>query len=374
MKTMTPLIPTPDVGIRRNLSLTLGFSLLLLFTMNTGFALEVGDWVVVSNTYSLGLVVHSTPGGADTGVTEKDGTIGYIVNHSGQPTVAPLGSGSTKFTWWYVEWADGKDTKGWSMEKGLTLTFIQRDSGTISVNSAPVSGSSFSMTGPNNPLTGKAYSYSGTTPFSTSGIQGSYTVTWGKRTGYATPGSQTQSLSANGQITFTGTYTATPTPTPTPTPDPYLHEAEKLTVTGVNPSASSQVVSDAAASGGKVLMVNSTAVGNYVKVIVPQIAIGTYNVRIGVKKAKTYGIFQAAVSEANGSPANLGSTISLYAANTGYGESNLGNWSFKTTGDKTFQFQVTGKSAGSSGYAMCFDYLKLIPHDGASAIWLKLAE
>lgn len=201
-------IPFSSPGKRIGMRMALGSMLLFLLCVNSGFALQVGDWVIVANSESVGLTVRKTPGGTSTGVSEMDGTIGHIVSHSNQPTIAPLGSGSVQYTWWYIKWADGHSTEGWSAERFPGgRVFLERDSGAITVNSSPKTDLSFSITGPKDPLTGNAYSYSGKTPFTTSGIKGDYTVTWSSKvSGYTTPKQQTLSLPANGQITFPGIY------------------------------------------------------------------------------------------------------------------------------------------------------------------------
>jgi len=58
---------------------------------------------------------------------------------------------------------------------------------------------------------------------------------------------------------------------------------------------------------------------------------------------------------------NVGTPIDLYRNVTNYTELDLGNWTSATSGTKTFEFGVTGKNAGSFGYTMVIDYIKLIP-------------
>ena len=114
-------------------------------------------------------------------------------------------------------------------------------------------------------------------------------------------------------------------------------------------------------SGGSGTILDANAVGDYVTYIVPGISAGSYNVRVGVKKLDTRGICQLAIGTSTITPTNLGSPQDQYAAAEAYTELNLGTWTPGSTSDKWFRFTVTGKNASSSGYSICFDYIKLTP-------------
>jgi hypothetical protein len=137
----------------------------------------------------------------------------------------------------------------------------------------------------------------------------------------------------------------------------FLHEAETLTITASSGDAAT-LNSDAAASGGQYLMYNSNAVGDYVRVTVPTVAAGTYNVRIGVKKYTPRATVQTVAGPVGGTLANVGPVVDLYGSSA-FVELDLGTWTATTTGDKSFEFRVAGKNAGSTGYTMAIDYIKL---------------
>ncbi len=119
-------------------------------------------------------------------------------------------------------------------------------------------------------------------------------------------------------------------------------------------------------SDGTALQSNNT--GDYVTYLLPNIAAGTYDVRVGIKKNTSRGKFQLQVGRADnfsGTASNVGPVIDEYASTTVYTEVDLGNWSPSTTNDKWFRFNVTGKNAASTGtaynYSLAFDYITLVP-------------
>lgn len=130
------------------------------------------------------------------------------------------------------------------------------------------------------------------------------------------------------------------------------YEAETLARTATN---SVTIFSDTVASGGQALRLNSSAIGQYIIFTVPVASAGTYTVKTKFKGFTSRGKCQLM---ANGS--NLGAEQDLYNAGTWF-ESDLGNVSFATSGDKYFTFTVTGKNPGSTGYDLAFDYIKLVP-------------
>ncbi len=140
-------------------------------------------------------------------------------------------------------------------------------------------------------------------------------------------------------------------------------EAESLTVVAYSPVVP-RTFTDPAFSGGAGSILDGTGVGNYVTYLLPAIAQGAYDVRIGVKNLNTRGIWQLAVGRAddfNGSENNVGTPQDSYSAGTTFTEFDLGTWTPYSTGDKWFRFMITGKNASSSGYSESFDYIKLIP-------------
>ena len=139
-------------------------------------------------------------------------------------------------------------------------------------------------------------------------------------------------------------------------------ETESIAVAAQTSGITERVGTDARFSAGAGTFFDSTAVNQYVTYDVPNIAAGTYNVRIGIKKWNNKGLWQLAISrmDQQGSPTNVGSPSDEYDPNEVFTEINLGNWTAGSTSDKAFRFMVTGKNASSSGYGLAFDYIKLI--------------
>jgi len=162
---------------------------------------------------------------------------------------------------------------------------------------------------------------------------------------------------------YTSNGTPVPTPTPSPTPpaqQPTLFEAEKLTYTTSGPD--STLFANPGASGGSSVTFNAPATGQFITFTLPNISVGNYNVRVGVKKQGARGIYQMAVGSAtnfgNGIP--TGGSMDHYAPNTAFSEVDLGYYSVSEVGDQWFRFTTTGKNVSSTGLSGGFDYIKLI--------------
>ena len=140
-------------------------------------------------------------------------------------------------------------------------------------------------------------------------------------------------------------------------------ETENLTVAAQTTGVTERIATDARFSNDAGTFFDATAVGQFVTYQVPNVAAGTYDVRIGIKKWNNKGIFQLAISrlDQQGSPSNVGSPVDEYASGETFTEVDLGNWTPGSTSDKAFKFTVTGKNASSSAYGLAFDYIKLIP-------------
>ena len=141
-----------------------------------------------------------------------------------------------------------------------------------------------------------------------------------------------------------------------------LFEAETLAVAAQTAGITERVGTDARFSGDAGTFFDATAINQYVTYDVPNIAAGTYSVRIGIKKWNNKGVWQLAISrmDQQGSPTNVGSPADEYDPNEVFTEINLGNWTAGSTSDKAFRFMVTGKNTSSAGYGLAFDYIKLI--------------
>ncbi len=140
-------------------------------------------------------------------------------------------------------------------------------------------------------------------------------------------------------------------------------EAESLAV----PSSSGpgyRIVADSAFSGGSGVIVDSTAIGNAITFLAPNIAAGTYEIQVGGKNLNTRGVWQLSIGRADSFATTakaVGAPQDEYGATPVYTTVDLGTWSPTSTNDKWFQFQVTGKNASSTGYTGCIDYIKLTP-------------
>jgi hypothetical protein len=142
-----------------------------------------------------------------------------------------------------------------------------------------------------------------------------------------------------------------------------VFETENLSVAAQTSGIAERIVADARFSNGNGTFFDSTAVNQFVTYDVPNVAAGTYDVRVGVKNWNNKGIWQLAISrmDQQGSPTNVGSPVDEYTASEVFTEVDMGNWTPGSTSDKAFRFMVTGKNASSAGYGLAFDYIKLVP-------------
>ncbi len=140
---------------------------------------------------------------------------------------------------------------------------------------------------------------------------------------------------------------------------PRHFEVETLTVPNYS-GPDYRVFTESDLSGGAGAILDSTAVGNYLTFVLPNVGAGKYDVRVGVKNWGNRGIVQMAIGQAgNSSPSNTGSPKDLYSSSSQVTELDFGFWTPGTTGDKWVRFTVTGKNASSTGYVAAFDYIRL---------------
>jgi hypothetical protein len=134
---------------------------------------------------------------------------------------------------------------------------------------------------------------------------------------------------------------------------PIVYEATKIPVTG-SPNARSFTWTGFPDGAGEIA--DGTAVGAYLNFTVNVATAGTYDIKAATKKFPTRGIFQLSV---NGT--NVGPPEDEYSANGNgvFQEYDLGNATFPSAGNYSFKFIVTGHNSSSSGYTVCFDYIKL---------------
>ena len=144
-----------------------------------------------------------------------------------------------------------------------------------------------------------------------------------------------------------------------------VYEAENLTVATYNcPTAPRLITGDPNFSNSAASILDSTAANQYVTYLVPNVAAAPYNIKVGVKKLNTRGIWQLHIGRADnfsGTQSSVGSPQDEYSASALYTELDLGTWTPGTTSDKWFQFLITGKNAASTNYGECIDYIKLTP-------------
>jgi len=131
------------------------------------------------------------------------------------------------------------------------------------------------------------------------------------------------------------------------------YEATKIPVTG-SPNARSFAWTGFPEGVGEIA--DGTAAGAYLNFTVNVATPGTYDIKAATKKFTTRGIFQLSVNGVNVGPAE-----DEYSANGGgaFQEFDLGNVTIPSAGNYSFKFTVTGHNSASSGYTVCFDYIKL---------------
>ena len=131
------------------------------------------------------------------------------------------------------------------------------------------------------------------------------------------------------------------------------YEATKILVTG-SPNARSFTWTGFPDGAGEIA--DGTATGAYLNFTVNVATPGTYDIKAATKEFPTRGIFQFSVNGANVGPAE-----DEYNANANgvFHEYDLGTMTFSSAGNYSFKFTVTGHNSSSSGYTVCFDYIKL---------------
>jgi lysophospholipase L1-like esterase len=142
-------------------------------------------------------------------------------------------------------------------------------------------------------------------------------------------------------------------------------EAEFLARTAS--ATGSQVTSEAGASGGQYVQLSGTpAAGAWIELTLPNVAAGTYDVKVLYKANFNRGIVQAGIDGAN-----LGSPCDEYAATaTQQVACSLASKTL-TAGNHAMRFTVTGKNASSAGFMMVIDQIALTTSGGGTnPIWV----
>ncbi len=146
---------------------------------------------------------------------------------------------------------------------------------------------------------------------------------------------------------FTGVYTIGTVP-------PTLNfEAESLARTTSGTSATND--SDANASGGSRVTLNSTGTGSWVQFTLPNIPAGTYSIRMAYKTNNNRG---RATFLLDGAP--FGPTLDQYASPATYPTATLGTVTFATSGNHTIRLTVASKNSASSSYTLSADKFTLV--------------
>jgi hypothetical protein len=140
----------------------------------------------------------------------------------------------------------------------------------------------------------------------------------------------------------------------------YEAETSGHTSTG----ATSSIVTDANASGGEWVALNSTAAGQYIEFNIgtagggpgPLLPAGTYSLSMRYRTNTTRGILQLAVDGTN-----LGSTLDQYATTQTYLTHTFGTVTFPTTDNHIIRLTVTGKNSASSNFILSADSFTFTP-------------
>jgi lysophospholipase L1-like esterase len=141
-------------------------------------------------------------------------------------------------------------------------------------------------------------------------------------------------------------------------------EAETLARTAS--ATGSQVTSESGASGGQYVQLSGTPpVNSWIQFTLPNIAAGTYDVRMLYKANYNRGIVQAQIDGVN-----QGSPCDQYAASPAFQvPCTLGSKTL-TAGNHTVRFTVTSKNASSAGFMMVIDQISLTATGGGGPVWV----
>jgi hypothetical protein len=129
-------------------------------------------------------------------------------------------------------------------------------------------------------------------------------------------------------------------------------EAEKLSA---DSTTQLERVIDDNLSGQAGMLLAAEAPGNSVTYKVEIPSAGTYDVKAGIRKDNRSGTVQLAIDGVN-----QGSARDGYSTDLDYEVVDLGRITFTETGEKSFQFLVTGHNPNSTGYQFVLDYIDLV--------------
>ena len=140
---------------------------------------------------------------------------------------------------------------------------------------------------------------------------------------------------------------------------PYSYPTTSLQI--LSASATVDDITYPAFPDGTGTELRSTAVGQQVTYVVPNVPAGNYTVQIGVKMHSDRGIWQLSIGNSGGGgQQNHGNPFDEYSATDSYQVVSI-PVSFGTTNDKYFKFTITGQNASSQGFTAAFDDIVLVP-------------
>jgi hypothetical protein len=147
-----------------------------------------------------------------------------------------------------------------------------------------------------------------------------------------------------------------------------LHDLEAEALTSMKSDGTDYVIftDDPLTSGGAAGLLEATKAGDFVSYTFPPVKRGFYDVKLGVRTGSNQGTVQLSVDGAN-----QGLPQDTYSPAVGYDIRDLGVVRFSESEAKTFQFSVTNRNPGSSGYQFICDYLDLVPHFEAEHLSVK---
>jgi alpha-L-fucosidase 2 len=148
-----------------------------------------------------------------------------------------------------------------------------------------------------------------------------------------------------------------------------------------------QIVTNGAFSNVRGTLLSANAPGDFVTYTVTNLSAGNYRVTVGANAGMNRARFQLACGSGGGALTNVGPVQDTWSAtNVVYllpinlytptniillwtnmlKEFDCGIWQSPSNGNYSFRFTVVDKNAGSSGYALSFDYLKFTPATNSS--------
>jgi len=188
------------------------------------------------------------------------------------------------------------------------------------------------------------YTADGSTPTSTTGTSYSGPVAVASTT---TLKAIAYASGSNDSSVASATYTITPTG------GSLSWEAESLARTTSGTAATTDT--DASASGGARVTLNSTNTGSWLQFTLPNVPAGTYSLQLAYKTNANRG---RATFKVDGT--TVGGTLDQYTSSSSYPTATIGTVTFASAGDHTFRLTVASKNSSSSDYTLSADKIILV--------------